>query len=408
MEAKMVAETTPSPRTYGRYRIQAELGRGAMGVVYKAYDPQIERPVALKVLRRGRTASERSRQRLLKEARAIGRLSHPNIVTVFDAGQDHGTVFLAEEFVDGHSLHLHLKRGVLEPAAVVSMGLQLAQALAYAHGQGIVHRDIKSYNIICQPDGRIKLTDFGIARIESTNGEEVTRPGQIMGTPAYMAPELLSGALADARSDLFSLGVVLYEAATGRRPFQGASVAAVFGAIRNNAPPAPHQVNPRVPVQLSSVIMACLAKRPADRLQSGDDLVAALRRCLPQAVVGPPGSAARTGKGRRRRGLLALILSALTLIIGISLWALMVNREATTSQGTAAAPVEIEIRSNPPGASVYIDGALKGRTPLVLRLSEDEYRLRLEANGYYDFDSSLVVDRIRNTPLEIRLKPLIF
>ena len=154
---------------------------------------------------------------------------------------------MAEEFVEGHSLHQYLKRGALDTAAVISLGLQLAQALAYAHGMGIVHRDIKSYNIICQPDGRVKLTDFGIARIEDATGSDATRPGQIVGTPAYMAPELLSGAVADARSDLFSLGVVLYVAATGQRPFQGDSMVAVFGAIRDQIPPSPHQVNPHVP-----------------------------------------------------------------------------------------------------------------------------------------------------------------
>jgi serine/threonine protein kinase len=416
MKTQMMADSKEFPSSFGRYRILSELGRGAMGVVYKAHDPQIDRLVALKVLRKGRTISERSRNRLLKEAQAIGRLSHPNIVTVFDAGQDHGTVFLAEEFVEGDSLHHYLQRSALEPAAVVSMGLQLAQALAYAHGHGIVHRDIKSYNIICQPDGRVKLTDFGIARIEDTEGADNTRPGQIMGTPAYMAPELLSGAVADARSDLFSLGVVMYEAATGRRPFQGDTLVAVFGAIRESAPPLPHQLNPHVPVQLSTAIMACLAKNPAQRLQDGDELVAALRKCLPETYTGfagtatPVSTSAPASANVRRRWLLPLCLVALVLALGIgyTLWALVGNQERVSSQGSARAILEIDIRSEPAGAMVFIDGALKGPTPLMLRLSEDTYRLRLEAEGYYHYESALAVDDAVPQSLLIKLKPLIF
>jgi serine/threonine protein kinase len=408
----MKAESKTFPPSFGRYQILSELGRGAMGVVYKAHDPQIDRLVALKVLRKGRTISERARNRLLKEAQAIGRLSHPNIVTVFDAGQDHGTVFLAEEFVDGDSLHHYLQHSALEPAAVISMGLQLAQALAYAHAQGIVHRDIKSYNIICQPDGRVKLTDFGIARIEDTKGGDATRPGQIMGTPAYMAPELLSGAVADARSDLFSLGVVMYEAATGRRPFQGDTLVAVFGAIRESVPPLPHQLNPHLPVHLSTAIMACLAKDPAQRLQSGDELVEALRKCLPETYTGLAGSVtpAAAPPNVRRRWLLPLCLVALALVLGLgyTLWTLVGSQERATSQGSPRARLALEIKSVPAGARVFIDGVLKGPTPLLLSLPEDRFRLRLEAEGYYDYDSDLVVDDTIPKSLMIKLKPLIF
>jgi serine/threonine protein kinase len=401
----MVAETASLPSTYGRYRIQSELGRGAMGVVYKAHDPQIDRWVALKVLRKGRTRGEEARTRFLKEAHAIGRLSHPNIVTIFDVGQDHEAIFLAEEFVDGQSLHLHLKKGVLTPTAVVSMGIQLAQALAYAHGEGIIHRDIKSYNIICQPDGRFKLTDFGIARIEDAEGGEVTHPGQVVGTPAYMAPELLGGAVADARSDLFSLGVVLYEAATGQRPFQGQSLAAVFGAIQEKEPPAPHLGNPQVPVNLSTIIMRCLEKQPTKRLQSGTDLVNALRTCLSTtyAVQGAPAS------GRRRPWLVPLMAALTALILALCLWVFIWGKGAGPATTPAsAARVEVEIRSEPVGAAVFIDGELKGRTPLTLRLAEDQYRLQLEAPGCFDHQSILTVDGQHPQPISIKLKALIF
>ncbi|MEJ2642512.1 MAG: serine/threonine protein kinase [Desulfosarcinaceae bacterium] len=405
----MVAETTRLPRTYGRYQIQSELGRGAMGVVYKAHDPQIDRWVALKVLRRGRTSGERDRKRFLKEAHAIGRLSHPNIVTVFDVGQDHGTVFLAEEYVDGEPLNTSLKRGALAPAAVVSMGIQLALALAYAHAEGIVHRDIKSYNIICQPNGRFKLTDFGIARIEDARGAEATQPGQIVGTPAYMAPELINGAVADGRSDLFSLGVVLYEAATGRRPFRGDTLVAVFAAIREKQPPAPHQLNPHVPAHLSDIIMSCLAKQPTERLQSGQDLVDALRTCLPDTLTGSPPPGPQTLPAGRRRRLLALILAAAGLIVAISLWVFVKGWGDLPASSTAPVQrVRVEIKSEPEGALVFINGQRKGRTPLTLRLAKDQYQLHLEASGYYDHTATLTIEDDRSGPVEIKLNPLIF
>jgi eukaryotic-like serine/threonine-protein kinase len=408
LEFEMVAETAPLPRTYGRYQIRSELGRGAMGVVYKAHDPQIDRWVALKVLRKERTHGEGARRRFLKEAHAIGRLSHPNIVTVFDVGQDHGTVFLAEEFVEGEPLHNYLEQGALAPATVVSMGIQLALALAYAHGEGIIHRDIKSFNIICQPNGHFKLTDFGIARIEDAKEADATRPGQIVGTPAYMAPELINGAIADARSDLFSLGVVLYEAATGQRPFGGNSLAAVFGAIRTKQPPAPHRLNPHVPVNLSDIIMNCLAKQPGERLQSGRNLVDALRTCLPDTYAGVATSASQALAGRRRRWLLVLILAVSGLIAGISLWTFVTGRRDLPPASPVAQRVRVEIKSDPEGALVFINGRPQGRTPLTLRLAKDRYQLHLEASGYYDHTAPLTLSGESSQAVEIKLKPLIF
>ncbi len=405
----MVAETVQLPSTYGRYQIHSELGRGAMGVVYKARDPQIDRWVALKVLNRRRTISNRSRASLLKEARAIGRLSHPNIVTVFDVGQDHGTVFLAEEYVDGHSLYLALKNGAQAPMTVVAMGLQLGQALAYAHGAGIVHRDIKSHNIICQSDNRVKLTDFGIARIEGAQAGEATHPGKILGTPAYMAPELLSGAAADPRSDIFSLGVVLYEAATGRRPFQGESLAAIFGAIREQEPQPPGEINDQVPADLSAIIMACLAKVPTERLQNGEALVQALRGCLPDAYTRQPSPASPASPGDRRRWWLPLIFVILAAMAGTALWILpRLFGETRTTPEAQLVRIDVGIDSDPPGAKVFIDGQLKGQTPIVVRLSEDEYRLRLEADGFYVHESILQVDGESVIPTVVKLKPLIF
>ena len=173
---------------YGRYEIEKELGKGAMGVVFQAHDPQIDRRVALKVLRPERVTSEDFAQRFLKEARAIGRLSHPNIVTVHDVGNDHGTVYIAMEFLDGRPLDEILRENTLGLKDIVNIGIQVANSLDYAHLQHIVHRDIKPSNIMLTSEGRVKITDFGIARIEDPAAAQLTQAGEILGTPTYMSP----------------------------------------------------------------------------------------------------------------------------------------------------------------------------------------------------------------------------
>jgi serine/threonine protein kinase len=190
---------------YGRYRIVKELGRGSMGVVYQAHDPQIDRMVALKVLRSDRVASDTIVQRFLKEAKAVGRLSHPNIVVVYDIGEDHGTVYISMEYVEGKPLNEVLQSRKLNIEQAILLGIQVADGLDYAHRKGIVHRDIKPSNIIVQQDDRIKITDFGIAHIEDPNITHQTVAGEILGTPAYMSPEQVLGKPVDGRSDLFSL-----------------------------------------------------------------------------------------------------------------------------------------------------------------------------------------------------------
>ena len=195
---------------YGRHRIVKELGKGAMGVVYQAHDPQIDRLVALKVLRPDRVTTEAFLQRFMKEAKAIGRLSHPNMVIVYDVGEDHGTVYIAMEFLEGKPLNEIIQMDVFQPEEIIDLGVQVAEALDYAHRKGIIHRDIKPSNIIVQPDGQIKITDFGIAHIEDPEATQQTQAGEILGTPAYMSPEQVLSQPVDGRSDLFSLGVILY------------------------------------------------------------------------------------------------------------------------------------------------------------------------------------------------------
>lgn len=284
--------TEAQPVQYGRYRIVSELGRGGMGVVYKAHDPQIDRIIALKVLREDRVTSAEFVRRFLKEAMAVGRLSHPGIVTVYDVGQDHGTIYIAMEFLQGKPLDELMESRQFSLSEIVSIGIQTAQALQYAHQHGIIHRDIKPPNIIYSPEGSIRVTDFGIARIEDPSGHNMTQVGEILGTPRFMSPEQIMGQELDGRSDLYSLGVILYQLTTGKRPVQGETLAAIFRSITQDTPEPPHVLEPMLPEPLSTAIMRLLAKNPADRFADGNQLVAALKKCLPAAkpapATGPP------------------------------------------------------------------------------------------------------------------------
>ncbi len=277
-----VASPETSSIQYGRYQIIKELGRGAMGVIYEAHDPQIGRSVALKVLRQDRVTSETFVIRFLKEARAIGRLSHPNTVSIYDVGEDQGTIYIAMEFLDGEPLNKVVEKRRLSTKEIIGIGIQIAEALDYAHQNGIVHRDIKPENIILQASGQVKITDFGIAHIEDPLMPEQTQAGEILGTPVYMSPEQISSRTVDGRSDLFSLGIILYELTTGKRPFRGDNLSIIFSSITLETPMTPAKVNPDIPASLSKIIMKCLEKIPDERFERGKNLAEALKKCLPQ------------------------------------------------------------------------------------------------------------------------------
>ena len=264
---------------YGRYQILREVGRGAMGVVYEARDPNIGRVVALKVLRQDRITTEKFVNRFLKEAKVVGRLSHPRIVTIYDVGEDQGTIYIAMEFLEGIPLSDLINNKRFDADEVVELGIQIASALEYAHQKGVVHRDIKPSNIIVSPDGQIKITDFGIAHIEDATATLQTQAGEIMGTPAYMSPEQVQGNPVDCRSDLFSLGIILYELSTGTRPFggEGKGMATIFNEIMLVTPHEPHKESPPIPKGLSKIIMKALEKEPGKRFQSGIELANALQ-----------------------------------------------------------------------------------------------------------------------------------
>lgn len=293
---------------YGRYDVVAEIGRGSMGVVYKAHDPQIDRLVALKVLRQDRVSSDDYVKRFVKEATAVGRLSHPGIVTVFDIGQDHGTVYIAMELLEGTPLDELFKAGRVGVDQAVTVGRRVAEALHYAHRKGIVHRDIKPANIICSDGGEVKVTDFGIAHIDDPDGQQMTQAGEILGTPVYMSPEQVTGQPVDGRSDVYSLGVILYELTTGERPFKGKNLGALFNAITGERVRPPNEANPDVPQWLSGVIMKAMAREPGDRYPSGAEVAKAMKVPL-------QSTATSSVRGKRRSGPRRASISFLVLCV---------------------------------------------------------------------------------------------
>jgi predicted Ser/Thr protein kinase len=268
----------------GRYEIVRELGKGAMGVVYLAKDPLIGRLVALKTIRAARGDDDETRefqQRFIREAQAAGILNHPAIVTVHDIGQDEptGTNFIAMEYVEGQNLKEILAQG--RPLSFDEIGdivAQVADALDFAHSKGIVHRDVKPANIIVLDGNRAKITDFGIAKIAS--GGNLTTTGQFLGTPNYMAPEQIRGAPVDGRTDIFSLGICLYECLTRRKPFGGESLTSISYKIVHEPFPPLHEINPQIPDGYEDVVGMCLAKDPSKRYQRGRDLAIALRQVI--------------------------------------------------------------------------------------------------------------------------------
>ncbi|MGH9523010.1 MAG: protein kinase domain-containing protein [Terriglobales bacterium] len=255
----------------GRYKIDSELGKGAMGVVYRATDPNIGRIVALKTLRvdiHG-IESEEMLKRFQAEARNAGVLNHPNIVTIYDAQEIEGTFYIAMEYIQGQTLQEMLKQATIPIPKMIDLVRQVCAGLDYAHARGIVHRDIKPANIMIEADGTVKIMDFGIAKGQ---GSGMTSTGQVLGTPNYMSPEQVKGKALDGRSDLFSLGVVVYEMLTGSRPFTGDNVTTIIYKIVNEQPATPLEVNKTIHPGLNAAVMKALAKNCDERYQSGADL----------------------------------------------------------------------------------------------------------------------------------------
>ncbi len=261
----------------GKYEIRRELGRGAMGVVYEGYDPLIERVVALKTIRADQLVGDNAHDiiaRFRREAQAAGRLSHPNIVSIYDFGEDAGVWYIAMEFIKGRELKEYFEANErFTTADAVRILTQILSALGYSHKLGVIHRDIKPANIILLADGSVKVADFGIAHIESS---ELTQVGAVLGTPSYMSPEQIQGLPIDGRSDLFSVGVILYQFLTGERPFTGSSTITMRKVLEENPLP-PSRFNVQIPGAMDAVVRKALEKRADDRYQTAEEFAAALQ-----------------------------------------------------------------------------------------------------------------------------------
>jgi predicted Ser/Thr protein kinase len=324
----------------GRYRIIGELGRGAMGVVFHAIDPNIGRPVAIKTIRLEEFATaedrERLRDRLYREARSAGMLSHPNIVTVYDVEEAGEVAYIAMEFVNGPTLESVLSsRQPVAPARLLGILREAASGLDFAHRKGIVHRDIKPANIMIAEDGVVKITDFGIAKLSKS--EQLTQTGAILGTPNYMSPEQVQGVVVDGRSDQFSLGVIAYEMLTGEKPFAGEHLTTTVYRIVHDEPAGADRVNPTLNSKIDGVVRKALAKKPDARYASCSAFISALEAACATAKGWTPAlrgrgaamptadlpraelmaTAAEIRPNRRRRG----AWYAAAILVGVALGA---------------------------------------------------------------------------------------
>ena len=316
----------------GRYEVEKLVGSGGMSNVFRAHDRMLERTVALKILHEQYTRDADYVERFRREARSVAQLTHPNIVTVIDRGEQDGRQFIVFEYVEGDNLKDLVNRGPLPVRDAIQLALQVARALAFAHVRGLVHRDVKPQNVLLNDDGQAKVTDFGIARSLDVDG--VTQTGTVLGTSDYIAPEQARGQKVNPKTDIYSLGVVLYELLTGQVPFAGDNFVAV--AMRHVNEPAPSVLERRsdVPVRLDLVIQRAMAKDPADRFESMAELVTELEACLAEVdggsdegatMIVPPARRARRAGPRRqpRFPVLPLLVALAAVVVGVGTYLLL-------------------------------------------------------------------------------------
>jgi serine/threonine-protein kinase len=437
-----------APKRFGRYEVQREIGEGAMGRVYRCFDPMMKRIVAVKTVKKEfltRETREEYLRRFRREAQAAGRLSHPSIVSVFDVGDD----YFVMEYLEGSSLQVILRdRGQIPVDETVRILTPLADALDYAHRSGIVHRDIKPGNVFVLADGRPKLMDFGVAHLESSS---MTAQGHFFGSPSYMAPEQVSGGQVAAAADLFSLGVVAYEMLTGHRPFEGASITAIMYRVVNEDPPPPRQWDFDLPPVYDDIFKRALGKNPAERYadaaallralekrefvplsaevlahleetlspsearalatatRSGavtpvpPDLLGALETTDLQSALGQAG--ART-RAPRRRGL-ALVAAGMAAGL-VALYVALGSTPDPAPPPLPSRPGGLRIETDPPGAAVSLDGRSAGQSPVaMLSVRPGVHMVRVSRDGYAPAGLTL---EVRNgeplLPLRFNMEPL--
>jgi eukaryotic-like serine/threonine-protein kinase len=379
------AHTAREQRTMdhvGRYRIEKAIGEGAMAAVYKAHDPDIDRTVAIKLLKAHLQQDPEYRQRFLREAKGAGILSHPNIVTVYDVGDKDGHPYMAMEFIEGETLADVLReKRVLPVDKVVQIGIQLARALDFAHKRGIVHRDVKPGNIMLLKDSAtVKVADFGICRIDDGHTAHSTQVGSVLGTPHYMSPEQVLGEKADARSDLFSAGVVLYQLLTQTLPFEGETLITVAYKITKSEPTPLDVLRPDLPLSLRRIVDRSLRKPREKRFQSGAELAEALEAVARELVE----TGAAKAKQRRiplgvRWALLMAVIVATTMSIAA---AFLYYRQSEAMMGQATSF----------GGSLVKYMATQSAVPILAEDWTATDVLVQETVGRQDFAYLLVID----------------
>ena len=404
------------PGRIGRYEIVQKVGAGGTGTVYRARDSLIHRIVALKVIPAGQAAlGDQGTEASIapadifeREARAAGALLHPAIVTLYDAGRDGNFFYLAMEFVDGETFAAEIEReGGVSVRRAIEVVADVADALDYAHQHGVVHRDVKPSNLMILPDRRVKVTDFGIARLTAGGGgEAMATIGFVVGTPSYMSPEQIEGGHVDGRSDLFSLGVVLYEALTGQRPFRAPSAIGILNAITTSSPQPPNELEPRIPEELSRITLRAMARRSEDRYERCADFAAELRQVAAEsdetATLGAASSTAPTRiaiaparRGSWRRWIAASV--ALAAAAGAAgLW--------RQHERPARAPQSyIESASTPSGAELRLDGEVVGRTPYTFEVKPGKHEIEFRLEGYYPAQATIDVPPEANVPVNMEM-----
>jgi len=332
-------------RTVAHYKILDRIGEGGMGVVYKALDTRLRRIVALKFLADHLVADTDSRERFTREAKAAGALHHPNICAIHEIGESDEGVYLVMPFVEGRNLRQRIADGPLPILSVLEVGVQAAQALAAAHDRGIVHRDVKSENVMVElaPDGscsRAVLMDFGVARLQSAQAK-LTRDGSTVGAAAYMAPEQAYSSNVDSRADLWSLGVILYEILTGKLPFSGDNEQAILYSIIEREPEPPSSLRPEIPEALDSIVLRCLEKEPEDRYADASALSADLSRVRRHILTGRSTTSdiARPAASAAGRWPLAAAGIAGLILVGLAAWFLSPKLSPRAAASLAVLPV---------------------------------------------------------------------
>jgi eukaryotic-like serine/threonine-protein kinase len=423
-----------TPEKFGRYEVQAEIGDGAMGRVYRGFDPLARRMVAIKTIKSElltKNASEEYVRRFQREAQAAGRLSHPHIVTIFDVGEN----YFVMEFLEGETLYALLARqGRLGLHAALGIIDPVADAIDYAHRNGIIHRDIKPANIMVMSDGRAKLMDFGVVHIDST---AMTAAGQFLGSPLYMAPEQIASGEVTGKTDVFALAAVAYEMVTGKRAFEGVSITSIIYRVMNEAPAPPRQWNLELPPHYDDVFAKALTKDPAARYETASEFAAALDLKdfdeslssafpvpIPATAAGaasriggetqdlrqlatplPPPAASKPAPSPSGPGAAVARLAVVALLIAVA--ALFWVRRTPNEPPRPKATPPLGIESDPVGASVFVDDRDMGVTPMFLPgLSLGEHVVRVTRNGFSSGQLSIAVTPEGIPPLRFVLESL--